>query len=68
MVLTAKTIEMELERETKGAVLYKASPTGQPPACDSIYIRKWSFPNGKYPPRIKVIIEAENIATLARTA
>lgn len=61
-------IAMELERETKGAVLYKASPTGQPPAVDSVYVRKWAFANGKYPASITVTVEAERVATLARAA
>ena len=66
---TMKTqVAMELARETKGAVLYKAVASGQPPVCDSLYIRKWAFPGGKYPTALLVTLEADRVPTLARAS
>lgn len=46
-------VEMELERETKGAVLYKGDYNG---AMQNIYVKKFALPT---PPPKTIMVEVE---------
>lgn len=48
---------LNLERETKGAVLYKEPDSaGDDPPLGQLYLRKTAFKDGKYPKAIKVTV------------
>lgn len=51
---TIITLDMEFERETKGAIRY--ADTNPDSVMQTIYIRKRAFPDGKYPRRLAVTL------------
>ena len=46
------------ERTTKGTERYKEAEDGTPPCVGTIYIKKYSLPQGSPPKELKVTVEA----------
>jgi hypothetical protein len=58
-------VRLILERETKGALLYKEVDKGDIPTPQSyaklgnLYVRKNSFPDNKFPKHITVVVSGD---------
>ncbi|WP_413700427.1 hypothetical protein ACLKMH_00555 [Psychromonas sp. KJ10-10] len=53
-----KTVNFEIEKETKNSIRYKEVPDeGQPPIIGSLYVQKWFAGNSK---NIQITIEKKD--------
>ena len=53
-----QTVEMELEKETKGTVRYKEKGDPTVHIFGTIYVKKNAFKGGKFPKEVQVTIES----------